>query len=103
MLKRKFVRGKTATVEHEFVQQTARLENIIVDAPVVAHIPNSSMDSSRIVSFFCRPGRKDSGGKTKMKINNRHGPGLKPQMESTLSFVAEWALQGACVLTSMKA
>ena len=44
--------AQKATVEHEFAQQTARLENFIVDAPVVAHIPNSSMDSSRIVFLF---------------------------------------------------
>ena len=38
-----------------------------------------------------------------MKSTNRHGPGVKPQMESILSIVAEWALQGACLLTPMKA
>ena len=45
-----------------------------------------------------------------MKINNRHSPRLKPQMESILFFVAEWvsvkemkALQGGCVLTSTMA
>ena len=38
-----------------------------------------------------------------MKSTSRHGPGVKPQMESILSIVAEWALQGACLLTPMKA
>ena len=44
------------------------------------------------------------------KINNRHSPLLKSQMESIQYFVAEWvsvkemkALQGACMLTSMRA
>ena len=53
---------------------------------------------------------KETGRNTKMKINNRHSPGLKLEMESTLSFVAEWvfvkgvtAPQGACVPTSTKA
>ena len=42
-----------------------------------------------------RPGQGDSGRKTKMKINNRHSCGLKPQMESILSFVAEWVRRRA--------
>ena len=44
--------------------------------------------------------------KKKEKSNNRHSPGLKPQMESILFLVAEWAsvkelkaLQGACMRT----
>ena len=60
--------------------------------------------------FFLSTGTKRFWCKTKMKINIRHGPGLKPQMESILSFAAEWvsvkemkALRGACVLTSMRA
>ena len=58
-----------------------------------------------------RPGQRASGRKTKKKkSNNRHSPGLMPQMESTMSFVSEWvsvkemkAPQGACMHTSSKA
>ena len=45
-----------------------------------------------------------------MKISNRHSSVLKSQMESILNIVAEWvslkemnALQGACMLTSIRA
>ena len=53
------------------------------------------------------PGQEGSGPKTKTKSNNRHRPGLKPQMESILCLVAECfsvkemkALQSACMRTS---
>ena len=47
---------------------------------------NVDKDHDEILSKIKRTGW---GRKTKMKINNRHSPALKPQMESRLSFVAE--------------
>ena len=57
-----------------------------------------------------QPGQRVSGRNTKRKSNDRHSLGLKPQMESILSLVAEWvsvkemkALQGACMGSSSMA
>ena len=57
-----------------------------------------------------QPGQKGSGRKTRTKSNNRYSLGLRPQMESNLSFLAGWvsvkemkALQGACMRTSAMA